>query len=115
MSIRSGKKLKWNMANGNEEWVDPVTQKNIDTIYDFIEHKTLRAKANRKRKPRYSYNQISKQTGIIPQSVTTACKLLAYKLVPIFKLHAISYSTKDGGKISQKVELIRFVDKSETA
>ena len=40
------------MANGNEEWIDPATLRNINKIYNFLEKKTLQAKPNKKRKPK---------------------------------------------------------------
>jgi len=110
MVSRAGRKERWNMANGNEEWVDPATLRNINKIYELLEARTLKAEKQKKRKPRLSYNQLSKATGITPECVQRACAKLAYKLLPFVKLHANSYRTPQGGRITAQVELVRFAN-----
>ena len=108
---RAGPKQKWDMANGNVEWVDPVTLYNIDKIYNFLEEKLLYAKRNHRRIPTFTYTKISKNTGINVKSVQQACHKMAYKFIPIIKISAISFRTKNGGKIGQAVKLLRIIEK----
>ncbi len=112
----AGKRRKWEMANGNESWIHPATQRYIDIIYDFLEQKTKETlkKTNGKRRPWYSYNQIAKQTGIPNRAIRMACDKLAYKEVPFLKVRAIRYVSKQGVvRTSEKVELIRFAESSK--
>lgn len=115
MVSRAGRKERWHMANGNEEWVDPATLRNINKIYEFLEVRTIKAIKQKKRKPRLSYNQLSKATGITPECVQRACAKLAYKFLPFVKIYANSYRTPQGGRITQQVELIRFAEENEKA
>lgn len=107
MVDRSGKKVKWDMANNNSQWVHPPTLRNIDVIYQYLEGLFLQAQEKGRRMQPRSYTQISKEVDINPKQVAYACRLMAYKLKPLTKIHAISYGTQTGGKVSEKVSLVR--------
>lgn len=105
---RAGKKQKWEMTNDNTTWIEPATLRNIEKIYDFLLEKTKVAQKFGRHKPKYSYSQLAKQTGINPKQVQFACQKLAFKIIPYLKITAISYGTKTGAKTTEKVEAMKL-------
>jgi hypothetical protein len=97
------------MAFDSTTWIDPATRRNIDMVYDFLFNRTELSERTGRRRPSFSYAQLSKETGISPKQVQFACQKLAFKKVPYFKIHAISYGSKKGVKTTEKVELVRSV------
>lgn len=97
---------RWRMLGGSSTWIKPETLKNIDRIYSFLLKKT---NLDAKKKPRFSYFQISEEINVNRKSVQFAIQKLAFCDPPIVKIHAVKYPMNGSVKISEKTELVRTI------
>ena len=102
MPNRKGKMVKWEMANGNEEWVGVDQMRNIEKVYKFmVQNKKMAMTLG------FTYSGIARGTGIGNQQVTNAVHKLVYKRInPPLKLKAPQHN----GKTFQRAILIRLIN-----
>ena len=110
MLKKTDKKEKWEMANGNTSWIDPMTKNNITLIYRFLADETRKASKEGKKRPCFNYSQIAKAIRKQRIQVSFACQKLAFAKEPFLRIEARSFRSHKGGKITEKVHLIRFTN-----
>lgn len=94
---------RWKMLGGNTTWIRDDTLANIDRIYQYLESRT---DLQDEKRPRFTYLQISKETGVGRQQVTFACNKMAYVDPPLVKITAVKYPKNGSARVSEKVELL---------
>jgi len=87
---------RWDMCNGNVEWVNPITLRNIDLVLDALEKSELKY---------LTISQISKLSGVNRVQVKEVIRLLAYRIDPFVKVVA-------GNFINRCVHNVHLIKKS---
>jgi hypothetical protein len=107
------RKEKWDMFNGSQLWVNHLTLRNIDRIYDYLAEQCELATSQRKNIPKFSFTQLSDRLTISRRQVMYACLLLAWKRDPYVRIHAVTFRSSQGAKVAHKVELLRTIPKED--
>lgn len=101
--------IRIKMANGCSSWFRAPTRKNASKIYEFL----LEQSEGKKRKPEFTYSNISKATGINPHQVQFACQKMAFREKnPQIKIFTKTIGKKDKLRLIEMVVLINTLKKN---